>query len=174
MWWETLTNNSLLLLALGAVGWLIQTSITAKRKYEESVWDKRLETYKKILEPFVLIMSSAMHGLSEKEKQQRQKKGLETILSLDYRKSAFELTFIGSDTMVETFNNLWQHFYTSDELHNADHRKTLELLGEFLLAIRKDSGNRATKLENVDMLKWMITDIQKWTLSETVGGIDRK
>ena len=75
--------------------------------------------------------------------------------------------------MVETFNDLWQHFYTLDEeLHSVDHRKTLELLGEFLLAIRKDSGNRTTKLENVDMLKWMIADIQKWTLPETVDDVE--
>ena len=38
----------------------------------------------------------------------------------------------------------------------------MDLLGKFLLEIRKSMGNEATKLGNWDMLAWLLTDIKKY------------
>ncbi|MYC63620.1 MAG: hypothetical protein F4X16_12470 [Caldilineaceae bacterium SB0661_bin_34] len=156
--WQFLTDNSLFLLAIYAFAWLIRTNITAQRKYEETVRDKRLETYEDILHPFITVLTTASG--SDKEKAQSQQKALARIKSQKYRELAFKLTFIGSDKTVRAFNRLWWHFYALDENPELDAEIGLRRLGDLLLNIRRDLGSRSTSLDSMEMLAWMLTDYQ--------------
>ncbi len=90
----------------------------------------------------------------------------EKLLSLDYRKQAFRLSLVGSDEVVRAYNNLMQYFYqqeqqisTSNEMKAKD---IMALLGAFLLEVRKSTGNETTRLNNWDMLEWLLTDARKF------------
>ncbi len=67
---------------------------------------------------------------------------------------------MGSDGVVKAYNELMQHFYRQgDESTKApDHQHTMNLLGGFLLEIRKSMGNESTKLDYLQMLEWFITE----------------
>lgn len=87
------------------------------------------------------------------------------MLSLDYRKISFKLSLIGSDSVVQALNNLYQYFYSRDEKNEMtinDTKRMLSLLGNFLLEIRKSMGNEAATLDNWDMLEWFITDARQY------------
>ena len=158
--WKAISENSFLLLVLGAGWWLIQHSLVERKKHEETVRDARLALYERILHPFVIVLSAA--GGTEDEKIKSLETVTAEIQSVEYRASAFRLTFIGSDDMVKAFNSLWQNaFYEQSESGLSNPLEKLEMFGDFLLAIRKDLGNGSTKLENLEMFEWMINDFRK-------------
>ncbi len=155
----------ILVLLLTGVGWKYRQSIERKIKLEEGLRDDRIEIYNKILEPFViLLMPETAWHFSSKNKD-KDKIAMTQMLSLEYRQISFKLSLIGSDEVVLAFNNLFQHFYSqSDKSHtysDKNLKKTMSLLGNFLLEIRKSMGNESTKLDNWSMLEWFITDVKK-------------
>ena len=88
------------------------------------------------------------------------------FFSVDYRRKAFQMSLVGSDSVVKAYNDLMQFFYrqgsnpasqTTDQL-----KEMMSLLGGFLLEIRRSMGNESTTLENWDMLEWFMTDARKW------------
>ena len=72
----------------------------------------------------------------------------------------FELNLMGSDDVVWAMNALQQHFYQS-VIAPTDPKMSIIKLSELLLAIRKDLGNKNTKVDHIDMLRSQITDIDK-------------
>jgi len=87
------------------------------------------------------------------------------MLTLDYRKLGFKLSLMGSDSVVKAYNNLMQYFYNMED-NEASQKTTflkemLELLGTFLLEIRKSMGNETTTLDCWDMCEWWMSDIRK-------------
>ena len=88
----------------------------------------------------------------------------EKIVSLSYRQTAFKLALMGSDDVVKSYNNLMQFFFNQDPEQKADEniRRMLELLGNFLLEIRRSVVNEKTSLSNLEMHKWLITDIRRF------------
>ena len=91
--------------------------------------------------------------------------------SIAYRQATFELALVGSDEVVRAFRDLMQHFYTSGNPNKSDpsdiehSKQTLRLTGKFLLTIRKDFGNKDTRLRDIDMLRHLITDLEKFEKS---------
>jgi len=55
---------------------------------------------------------------------------------------------------------MMQSFYKGEA--NTNPKLTMKKFAGFLLGIRKDVYNKNTKLEEWDMLKFMITDIEKF------------
>jgi hypothetical protein len=57
-----------------------------------------------------------------------------------------------------------QFFYNNNmnEVTSKDPKKPMEVLGEFLLEIRKSVGNDDTTIQSLEMLEWLITDIRKY------------
>ena len=43
----------------------------------------------------------------------------------------------------------------------------LAVFGDFLLAIRKSVGNEETRLDKIQMLEWLITDIHTLSVPES-------
>ena len=160
MWnalWHFITESSLFVLAISAFAWLMRTNIMTQRKYEETVRDKRLDTYEEVLSPFIALLTASE---SDDEKASIQQEALKRIKSQEYRALAFKLTFIGSDNTVRAFNALWQFFYTLEKNPELDAKSGLLRFGDLLVAIRKDLGNR-TNLQNTEMMAWMIKDIKE-------------
>ena len=87
------------------------------------------------------------------------------MLSLEYRKTSFKLSLIGSDSVVRSFNDLMQYFYEQGADAPASPQNVKEmvsLLGKFLLEIRKSMGNESTKIDNWGMLEWFISDARSY------------
>ena len=86
------------------------------------------------------------------------------LLSLEYREASFKLALVAPDALVKSYNNLLQSFYNSDEETRESTLKfkgMLELLGKFLIEIRKSMGNESIKLDHWDMCEFWMTDARK-------------
>ena len=172
----------LLLIGISSIGWYFKSRIETSwkteaelrrraEKLEEAIRGDRLQIYNEILKPFIMLFTkqealSANRALKGKTREQS---ALEIMKSLEYRQTAFKLTLFADDDVVKAYNNLMQFSYTmgdtntSIEGHDpgAIGRRLLEAFGDFLLAIRKSVGNEASSLSSLDMMTWMITDIDK-------------
>ena len=134
---------------------------------EEKLRTDRIEIYNQILEPFIMLLTPDEGWSSDKRNRGKNKadSAKSRLLSLEYRKSAFKLSLLGSDPVVSSYNDLMQHFYSQAEndqsLSDDQARETLTLLGSFLLEIRRSMGNENTQIDNWDMIEWFITDARK-------------
>ncbi len=59
-----------------------------------------------------------------------------------------------------------QHVYKAESTEKQDPRKMMSLWGTLLLEIRKSLGNKKTKLNELDMLRGMIKDIDEYLASQ--------
>ena len=143
--------------AVGFITWLLQTRLEAIRRENDRLHDTRRGIYVQILKPFILTLAGA-----KDEKVMRQ--AIKQIQSVDHRYALFELNLIGSDDVVRAMNAFMQHIY-----NYTDAYAIITKLGELLLAIRKDLGNKKTKLEPIDMFRTQITDIEKLVDRESSG-----
>lgn len=136
----------------GLISWFLKNRKEELKAIEERALEKRIETYNKILNPFITLFSA-------KENQKLKDKALDEITSIEYRKAGFNLITFGSDEMVNAYNDMMQGFYKGES--NINPNETMRKFANFLLSIRKDIYNKDTKLKEWDMLKFMITDIDE-------------
>ena len=158
-------STPILVLVVGTTVWKYRQSIELNIKLEEQLRDDRIEIYNQILEPFiVLLMSDAAWASDPKNKNKDKSKFATTkMLSLEYKKTSFRLSLIGSDSVVSAYNDLCQYFYNRADMSSSspsDIRETISLLGSFLLEIRKSMGNESTKIDNWGMVEWFLTDVK--------------
>lgn len=152
--WFNIIVPPLLMLIGGIITWLIKSRIEELRATEEKLRDERRKIYSEILEPIIRLFSNIG--------EQGEKQATNKILSFDYRKTAFDLILLGSDKVVLAYNAMMQYIYkTTGTNQTIDPYKMLKLWGCVLLEIRKSLGNKRTKLNEIDMLKFMIKDIEK-------------
>ncbi len=156
-----------LVMLLAAVGWKYRKSFERKIELEEKLRKDRIGIYNSILEPFIILLMPDAAWQSDNKNKNKDKNALATskMLSLEYRKIAFQLSLIGNDSVVKSYNNLMQYFYNYvDDAKipsNKKLREMMSLLGTFLLEIRRSMGNETTKLDNWSMLEWFMTDAKK-------------
>lgn len=136
----------------GLISWFLKARKEELQAIEERAMEKRFEIYTQILKPLIVLLSNAA---SEKDKNQ----ATQEIASIAYRKSAFNLITFGSDQLVIAYNEMMQGFFTGEADINP--KMSLKRFANFILAIRKDLYSKQTKLKEWDMLKFMITDIDK-------------
>ena len=157
-------STPILVLVVGAVVWKYRQSIEQKIKLEEQLRDDRIEIYNQILEPFIVLLMSDIAWTSDPKNKGKDKFKVATtkMLSLDYRKTSFRLSLIGSDSVVSAYNELLQYFYnkSNSSSSNSDITDMISLLGSFLLEIRKSMGNESTKIDNWGMLEWFLSDVR--------------
>ena len=171
-WTDFLSSLGILLtpIVVAAIGWML----SQKWKRDEQKWKKderlhpdRLKVYDKCLEPLVLAFVSKEAWLvgGAKKKYPKAKDGVSAALSvvhsIEYRQNANMLMLIGTDEVVTSYNNLMQHFYSSNDRDYASGMKGIEMLGTLILEIRKSVAEDATRLDNWDMLEWFITDARQ-------------
>ena len=171
-----------LLIVISGIGWYFKSRLESSwkteaelrrraEKVEEAMRDDRVQVYNDILEPFIILFTK--EDLSPANKKQRGKpkeqRVFEILLSLEYRQAAFKLSLFAHDDVVRAYNSLMQFCFkmgeesvsTESSASQAIGRELVKAFGDFLLAIRKSVGNEASSLSNLDMLTWMITDIDK-------------
>lgn len=136
----------------GIVTWFIKSKIEELRTIEEKLQEERRNVYLEILDPYIILFAELKGG--------NPKKAMSKILSHDYRRTSFNFILFASDEVVRAYNNLMQYLYNVDPNGTPDARKMMRLWGELLLEIRKSLGNKNTKLNELDMLKSMIKDIE--------------
>ncbi len=147
----------IILIGLSAIGWKIRKKVERELDIENKLRVNRTEIYKSILEPFIIILTPEVQTNNHKGKQKtREEKALEIMQSVEYRKKAFELVLIGNDNVLKSYNNLMQYFYNMGD--KSDSKRILSLFGNFLLEIRKSTGNEKTELDNIAMIEWFIKD----------------
>ena len=90
-------------------------------------------------------------------------KALQHMLSVEYKRTAFEFSLIGVDDVVASFNDLMQYVYSFDAEadEKPDPSELMRRWGGFLLEIRRNVGNPKTKLTPADMLRSQIKGIDK-------------
>ena len=148
----TALGAPLLVFIGGLVSWFLKTRKEELQAIEERALEKRVETYNTLLHPLIVMFTN-------KSNQRIKEKAISEIRSVDYRKAGFNLITFGSDEMVIAYNSMMQSFYKGEA--ETDPKSTMKKFAIFLLSIRKDIYNKNTKLKEWDMLKFMITDIEK-------------
>ncbi len=138
------------------ITWLIRSKTEEFRAIRVKLNEERRKTYSEILSPYIQL-------LVDLKNKEGAAKALDEIKSLDYKKSAFNLALFGSDNVVRAYNAFLQYAYKAESGENEEQRavRYMHLWGQLLLEIRKDVGNKKTGLNELDMLRWLISDIEK-------------
>ena len=137
----------ILVLLLTAVGWRFRVHLERRLRLDDSLREDRTGTYNQILEPFVMLLMTEKAWQMDPKNRNTDKNNLamRKMLSLDYRSQAFRLSLVGSDGVVKSYNNLMQSFYQKHEQAGAFDegavKGMMQLLGSFLLEIRRSMGN---------------------------------
>lgn len=149
--WLQVLGPSMLIVLGGILTWFIKSRIEELRAIEEKLRETRREIYSQILDPYIVLFSD----LTTKG----QAKVAQMITSEQYRKTAFDLNLFGSDEVVRAYNSLMSHTYKAEATGKKNPKEIMLLWGSLLLEIRKSLGNKKTKLNDLDMLRAMIKDI---------------
>ncbi len=142
------------------------------RDLEAKLREDRLEIYRKIIEPYILALSK-----DEKFYEAQRYKPIrnriknmskeafahEIVTSVEYREAGFRLALFGSDSVVRSFNSFVQFAAKNKDVGDLQETgksiESLKVMGEFLLAIRKNVGNEKTNLKYHEMFAGFIHDI---------------
>lgn len=151
--WLTAVGPPLLMIIGGIITWLLKSTTEELRATEEKLRVERRKIYSEILEPYIHMFADL--------KGKGPDQALKRMMSFDYRKTAFELNLFGSDKVVRAYNALMRYAYQTEASASRNPRDFVLLWGHLLLEIRKSLGNERTKLNEVDMLRGMITDIDE-------------
>ncbi|MFO7889765.1 MAG: hypothetical protein R6V04_05425 [bacterium] len=141
----------------GIITWLIKSKIEELKSVHEKLRKQQLETYSQILEPIIRLFAGF------KGDDEDSKLALKEIQSFDYKKTAFDLNLFGSDNVVKAYSDFMQYIYKMEkqEQKDKDPIEMLSYLGKVMLEIRKSLGHKKTRLKEIDMLRFMITDIDQ-------------
>lgn len=144
--------SPILLTVGGIISWFLKSRNESLQLAEQLSREKRLETYKIILDPYLVILSP--HASKELKDEATKR-----LLSVNYKKASFDLVTFGSDNTVRSFNKLMQ--YPFNKLTNDD-LDIIVLFSEFTLNVRKDLYSKKTKLDSSETLEFTITDIKNY------------
>jgi len=157
-----------LVLILTAIGWRIRKRLERRFELEDKLREDRIKAYNEILEPFIILLMSDAAWKADPKNKNTDKNALaqRKLLSLGYREQAFQMSLVGSDAVVRSYNELMQYFFRrgdqGTDANAADVKDMMALLGRFLLEIRKSMGNESTSLDNWEMLEWFLTDARQY------------
>lgn len=143
----------------GLIAWVIKSRLEEIRAAQERLASERRKLYAELLDPYIKIFARAKDQGSGQRAKAHMQEIEKQITSVPYRRTALEVVLIGSDEAVDAYNNLMQRFYKGQTGSPQESLETMQLLALLLLAIRKSLGNVATQLDEWDMLRHMITDL---------------
>jgi hypothetical protein len=135
----------------GIISWLLKSKNESLQLAEQLSREKRLETYKKILNPYLTVLTPLATA-------EEKNKALKELPTTEYKKTAFDLVTFGSDATVRSFNRLLQHSF-NNTIKN-DNTDNLVLFSDLILNVRKDLYSKRTKLKNYETLEFTVTDIK--------------
>lgn len=157
----------ILVLLLSGIGWIVKEEVQRQTALADMLREDRVETYNKILEPFVILLMTDAAWQSDPLNEGRNRADLATkmLLSTDYRHHGFKLALLGSDSVVKAYGEMMQYAFHLDPSKAATPeqvKRLVALLGALLLEIRRDAGNEATQLDRWHMLEWFVTDARQY------------
>ena len=135
---------------VGYIGWFIRSRAEVAQRERERFQDERRKVYLNNLETSIRLLT----GINNPPEMDKAKK---RILSFEHRQSMVDITLMRPDDVVNAVNDVQEQAYRQQD----DGREVVKALGRLLLAIRKDLGNKNTKLTDKDMLRSHITDIDQ-------------
>jgi len=155
-WWEIVLSVLLAVVGGGGIfNLIIKSRLDELRAIEERLSAERRKIYGEILDPYVKLFAGISRGDAVANEIGKK------ITSDEYRKAIFELGLLGSDDVVRAYNELMQYFFKLGTTGKQDMRVTVRLWGRLRLEIRRSLGNKKTKLNEFDMLRGEITDIDE-------------
>lgn len=137
---------------------VIQHRLQALREQRQKLREQRLGLYITLLSPYVRLWAS----LNKPNRKAVERAVIQEMLSTEQLSNTFQFGMIGSDDVVQK-HNAFRQFAANAPSGNPTGEfegSILECFGELLLAIRRDLGNKNTKLQPIDMFKPIITDLQ--------------
>jgi hypothetical protein len=143
---------TILVVVAGFVTWFLKDKSEKLKLQREKLIEEKRNNYEKILEPIIRTFAGANN-------KNELAKAIKQVQSFEYKKTAFQLMLFGSDSVVNAYNDYFQYLYQVESEKNPI--EMLNALGKVVLEIRKDLGNDKTALQEYDMLRFMITDIDK-------------
>lgn len=140
-------------------------TIEQRWKKEEQLHPDRIRVYREILDPFIVLLSdidwaSAQRTHKEFAGKKQYQVAAAKVLSVDYKRAAFELMVMGTDDVVRAYNALTRYYSRAREWTDEDAAGGLVLFGELVLAIRRSVGNESKGLDARDMLYWGGSEVE--------------
>ena len=157
----------ILLAIFSVIGWRLRQKVERRIELDNQLREDRIAIYNDIIEPFVILLMTDAAWTQDRKNKGKDKNqfAMSKMLSLDYRRRGFQLSLMGSDDVVRSYNLLLQLFYDQRTSGNSVPEsylvEMLQRLGNFLLNIRRSMGNEATELEAWDMIEWWMADAKK-------------
>ena len=151
---------------IGAANRRALAQLERRANIDAQLGEKRRELYTNILKPWDILSTPDFAWNRDPKTRGKDKEQLwvEALLSMQYRQAMFQLTFIGTDEVVEALNDLMRHFYkwVANGQQQADPPGELaKLLAALLLAIRRGAGNDETRLDKWSMLEPFMYDARE-------------
>ena len=150
--------TAIISLTIVIVPLVIQHRLQALRQQQEKLREQRLELYLNLLDPHIQLFASLIQS---NRKANAEQTAMRKLLSPEYMGNTFQFAMIGSDEAVQKHNALRQ-FAANNPNGNPTGEfegSILECFGDLLLAIRRDLGNKKTRLTSIDMFKPVTKDL---------------
>ena len=163
--------TELILAALGGGGlvavinqWLDRRA-QARREELRALREVRTPLYRQLIRPWATALAAARAG----------KDPVQTLAgsadSPDYHLALFEFAMTGSDDLVRSFSRLMLAASLSEHLPEAANPvidKPENVLGDFILQLRRDLGPRGTNLERDDVIRVLFHYLGNADVSEVL------
>ncbi len=147
---------SFLLVLGGIAGYFIQNRINKLQKIEENIRNEKFELYKKLLSPY-------LHLLSFPDDEVSIEMATNELLSYPYKVNYYNLRFVGNDKIIRLHNKLMEMGYnarrSNDVKISKEEKKVLiNTIGELFLEIRKEYGVK-TKLKPNEIVEFALKEL---------------
>ncbi|HEU68289.1 MAG TPA: hypothetical protein ENN53_03610 [Candidatus Acetothermia bacterium] len=149
--WLQAIGPAFLMVLGGVISWIVRSWTEELRAARVKLREQQRKVYAEILDPYIRLFAD----LKTKGAQEAAKR----ITSYEYRQAAFELNLFGSDTVVRAYNSLLAHAYEAEASGQKDPVKMMLLWGGLLLEIRRSVGHKRTRLNELDMLRTTVKDL---------------
>lgn len=127
----------ILLLILGGIGWLYKHEKEKRLQVEKQLSERKYDVYIRLLTVFFDILKQVKKGQNTNAQKLIDK-------MIDIKK---ELIIFGSDGVLKSFFH-WEKV--------ADTKENLLALAVLVIEVRKDMGNKKTKITTLDFLKSLV------------------
>ncbi|MEX1255834.1 MAG: hypothetical protein WEE64_16005 [Dehalococcoidia bacterium] len=152
MGWIAIVVSPLFLLIGGIIGAWINNRFQEAREAEARLSGDIRRVYGELMKPYYHVFSSPQGAGADE--------AIRIMSAPEYKATAFDFMMVAPDNAARAYNELQQYIYRMGGDSVEQGRKVLLLWGQLLLEIRKSLGHKDTQLENVDMLRSLIKDIE--------------
>jgi len=128
------------IILLGGLGWLYKYEKEKRKEIENKLSDKKYDTYKFVIDVFFKIIANVKNKNSK----------------ADYTK---DITEINKRLFVYSSDSVLRKFFDWTQAARKN-QNSLTYFAELLIEIRKDMGNKNSKIDANDFLNHLLTDFE--------------